>query len=66
MDDRGVIGHARSDDLITWAVQPPLIRSAAAASDQLEVPQVEVVDGRPGVDLQLRDHALGARSLGCR
>lgn len=44
-DERGVIGHARSDDLITWEVQPPL--SKPAGFGQLEVPQVAVVDGQP-------------------
>lgn len=44
--DRGVIGHARSDDLITWAVQPPLTL-AGNGFGPLEVLQVEVVDGRP-------------------
>jgi len=44
-DDRGVIGHARSADLLTWEVQPPLSRDGSGFG-QLEVPQVEVVDGR--------------------
>lgn len=45
-DDRGVIGHARSDDLITWEAQTPL-SDPGSGFDQLEVPQVEIVDGRP-------------------
>lgn len=45
-DDRGVIGHARSGDLLTWRVQPPL-SSPGSGFGQLEVPQVAVVDGRP-------------------
>lgn len=44
--DRGVIGHATSDDLLTWTVQPPLSEPGAGFS-ALEVPQVEIVDGRP-------------------
>lgn len=44
MDDRGVIGHARSDDLITWTVQPPLT-TPGHGFGYLEVPQVQVVDG---------------------
>jgi beta-fructofuranosidase len=44
--DRGVIGHARSADLVRWEARPPLSR-AGAGFWQLEVPQVEVVDGRP-------------------
>lgn len=44
--DRGVIGHARSADLLSWEVQPPLSR-AGSGFGQLEVPQVAVVDGEP-------------------
>ncbi|MDN3029308.1 glycoside hydrolase family 68 protein [Streptomyces sp. S.PB5] len=42
---RGVIGHARSDDLMSWEVRPPLTEPAGFG--HLEVPQVAVVDGRP-------------------
>ncbi|MFK0113016.1 hypothetical protein [Streptomyces sp. NPDC091217] len=42
---RGVIGHARSDDLVDWEVRPPLTEPAGFG--HLEVPQVAVVDGRP-------------------
>jgi len=45
-DDRGVIGDARSADLLTWQVEPPLSRPGSGFG-QLEVPQVELVDGRP-------------------
>jgi beta-fructofuranosidase len=41
---RGVIGHARSDDLLEWEVGPPL--TAPCGFGQLEVPQVARVDGR--------------------
>jgi beta-fructofuranosidase len=44
-NSRGVIGHARSPDLLTWTVQPPL--SDPAGFGHLEVPQVAVVDGQP-------------------
>jgi beta-fructofuranosidase len=44
--DRGVIGHARSADLVRWEACPPLSQ-AGAGFWHLEVPQVEVVDGRP-------------------
>jgi len=44
--DRGVLGHARSSDLVTWTARPPLT-APGAGFDQLEVPQLEVVDGRP-------------------
>jgi len=42
---RGVIGHARSVDLVTWTVEPPLTEPAGFG--HLEVPQVAVVDGQP-------------------
>lgn len=45
-DQRGVIGHARSPDLVHWQAQPPLSRPGAGFG-QLEVPQVEIVAGRP-------------------
>ena len=41
----GVIGHARSADLVTWTVDAPLSNSAGFG--HLEVPQVTVVDGQP-------------------
>ncbi len=44
-DGRGVIGHATSRDLITWEVRPPLT-GPESGFGQLEVPQVEVVNGR--------------------
>jgi beta-fructofuranosidase len=43
--NRGVIGHARSSDLVRWTVEPPL--SEPAGFGHLEVPQVAVVDGQP-------------------
>jgi beta-fructofuranosidase len=42
--DRGVVGHARSHDLSTWTVEPPL--SKPDGFGQLEVLQVADVDGR--------------------
>jgi beta-fructofuranosidase len=42
---RGVIGHARSTDLESWEVQPPL--SGPAGFGHLEVPQVCVIDDQP-------------------
>ncbi|ABW16385.1 Glycosyl hydrolase family 32 domain protein [Parafrankia sp. EAN1pec] len=45
-DQRGVIGHARSHDLVHWSAQPPLSLPQTGFG-HLEVPQVEVVDGRP-------------------
>ena len=45
VDNRGVIGHARSSDLVTWDVMPPLSQPGAGFA-HLEVPQVIVIDGR--------------------
>ena len=42
---RGVIGHATSPDLTTWTVRPPLSANQSGFG-QLEVPQVETIDGR--------------------
>ena len=44
-EDRGVIGHARSADLLNWDVQPPLSHPGAGFG-QLEVFQVANLDGR--------------------
>lgn len=65
--DRGVIGHARSADLISWEVQPPLSQPGSGFS-QLEVPQVVLVEGKPlllfsclGPELSPARHAAGER-----
>ena len=44
--DDGVLAHARSHDLVTWRVQPP-VSGDPSGFGQIEVPQVRVVDGRP-------------------
>jgi beta-fructofuranosidase len=44
---RGVVGHAVSSDLRDWRVERPLSEPAANGFGQLEVMQVEEVDGRP-------------------
>ena len=44
-EQRGVIGHARSPDLLTWTAAVPL-SAPGSGFGQLEVPQVERVDGR--------------------
>ena len=44
--DDGVLAHARSHDLATWEVQPP-VSGDPSGFGQIEVPQVRVVDGRP-------------------
>ena len=43
--DRGVIGHARSADLDSWEIQPPL--TAPAGFGQMEVAQVTLIDSKP-------------------
>ncbi|KQY24794.1 glycosyl hydrolase family 32 [Cellulomonas sp. Root485] len=45
-DDRGVVGHAWSPDLRTWELRPPLSEPGQGFG-QLEVMQVEIVDGAP-------------------
>jgi beta-fructofuranosidase len=45
-DDGGVIGHARSTDLLHWQAQPPLSQPGNGFG-QLEVPQLETIEGRP-------------------
>jgi sucrose-6-phosphate hydrolase SacC (GH32 family) len=44
-DDRGVLGHARSADLVHWRAEPPL-SAAGSGFGQLEVPQLAQVEGR--------------------
>ncbi|MEP6563342.1 MAG: glycosyl hydrolase family 32, partial [Nakamurella sp.] len=45
VDDRGIIGHARSPDLFNWEVQPPLSEPGAGYG-HLEVFQVEQIEDR--------------------
>ena len=45
---RGVVGHATSQDMINWEVQPPLSEPGSGFG-QLEVFQFEIVDGVPVV-----------------
>lgn len=42
-DGRGVVGHAVSNDLVSWKVRPPLTETGEFG--HLEVLQVEMVDG---------------------
>jgi beta-fructofuranosidase len=44
-NDDGVLAHARSADMRTWEVGPPV--SAPAGFGQIEVPQVRLVDNQP-------------------
>jgi beta-fructofuranosidase len=41
----GVLGHARSTDMVEWEVQPPA--SSLGGFGELEVSQVRVVEGQP-------------------
>jgi len=43
--DDGVIGHARSADMVHWELGPPI--SAPAGFGQIEVPQVRLVHDQP-------------------
>jgi beta-fructofuranosidase len=43
--DDGVLAHARSADLVSWQLGPPV--SQPEGFGQIEVPQVRLVDGRP-------------------
>jgi beta-fructofuranosidase len=44
--DDGALAHARSHDLVTWELGPP-VSLAPAGFGQVEVPQVRLVDGQP-------------------
>jgi beta-fructofuranosidase len=44
-NDDGVLAEARSSDLLTWELGPPVCEPGAGFG-QLEVPQVRVIDGR--------------------
>lgn len=60
---RGVIGHAWSADLRTWELRPPLTAPSANGFGQLEVTQVEVVDGGPVLLFScLAEHSTPARA----
>ena len=45
-DDRGLVGHAWSPNLRDWQLQPPL-SDPGQGFGQLEVTQVEIIDGQP-------------------
>ena len=62
IEGRGVIGHAWSADLRTWELREPLTAPSVDGFGQLEVVQVEVVDGRPVLIFScLGEHATSAR-----
>ncbi len=58
-DGAGVVGHARSRDLVRWEVLPPL--TAAGEFAQVEVPQLVRLDGRYEilVSCLAEDHSSG-------
>jgi sucrose-6-phosphate hydrolase SacC (GH32 family) len=59
---RGVVGHARSTDLRTWSLQPPLTAPTGNGFGQLEVLQVADVDGRAVLLFScLAEHATAGR-----
>ena len=66
-EDGGVLAHATSPDLRTWTVRAPL-SAPGAGFGQLEVPQVEVVDGRPVLlfDCLTTELTAGRRAAGER
>jgi beta-fructofuranosidase len=66
-DGRGVIGHAESDDLITWQVRPPLTEPGKFG--HLEVPQLVQLEKKyylvfsVPADKYARDHQRSLDSL---
>jgi beta-fructofuranosidase len=56
---RGVIGHARSHDLFTWSIEPPITEPAGFR--WLEVPQVAVVDALPMLLFSCMRHDVAGR-----
>ena len=65
-DGRGVVGHARSSDLRTWEVLPPVTEPMGFG--QLEVPQLHVTDDRSYLvfcsDIETQGHAWRDTSPG--
>jgi len=59
VDDRGVVGHARSADLQDWEVTEPLTR-AGAGFGQLEVLQNVAIEGLPFVVFSTHQMTLTA------
>jgi hypothetical protein len=63
-DDRGVIGHATSPDLVAWTVQPPLSRPGAGFG-HIEVVQTATIAGQPvGIFSCLGSELSSERRLG--
>jgi len=62
-DDRGVIGHASSANLVDWDVGPPL-SAPGSGFGHLEVPQIEIVDGRAVLGFSCLAPQMAARRRG--
>lgn len=60
--ERGVLGHATSDDLVHWSPQPPL-SATGQGFGQMEVVQFEIVDGVPILLFCCGRKELGATRL---
>lgn len=59
---RGVVGHARSADLRSWELRPPLSDASPHGFGQLEVMQTAVIDGRAVLLFScLGEHAVPER-----
>jgi beta-fructofuranosidase len=58
-DDRGIIGHARSGDLRTWELLPPLTEPGQGFG-QLEVAQPAEIDGQQVLMFNCLDRDLSA------
>ena len=54
-NDNGVLAHARSADLHSWTMGPPVCEPGAGFG-QIEVPQVRVIDGRPVLAFTCHPH----------
>ncbi|KZE91966.1 family 43 glycosylhydrolase [Microbacterium sp. TNHR37B] len=62
VNGRGVIAHAWSADLREWELREPVSVPSENGFGQLEVTQVEVVDGRPVLLFScLADHSMPSR-----
>lgn len=63
VDNRGVIGHARSSDLLNWKVEAPLSEYGSGFA-HLEVPQVTALDGSPVLVFSCNSPALSSGQFG--
>lgn len=62
VEGRGVVAHAWSADLREWELREPVSAPSENGFGQLEVTQVEVVDGRPVLLFScLADHSMPPR-----